>query len=71
MSEILRIELMHSKIKVTEIRPGGINTRPENPNLNLLDTDDVVDAIMWVSGLPKHCNIDLIEMSPIVNKKYS
>jgi len=71
MSEIFRIELMHSNIKVTEIRPAGINTRPENPNLNLLDTDDVVDAIMWVSSLPKHCNIDLIEMSPIVNKKYS
>ena len=71
MSEIFRIELMHSNIKVTEIRPGGINTRPENPNLNLMDTDDVVDAIIWVSEMPKNCNIDLIEMSPMVNKKYA
>lgn len=71
MSEILRIEFMHSNVKVTEVRPASINTRPDNPNLNHMDTSNVVDAIMWVSEVPKSCNIDLIEMSPIFCKKYS
>lgn len=71
MSEVLRIEFMHSNVKVTEIRPASINTRPDNPNVNHMDTSNVVDAIVWVSEVPKNCNIDLIEMSPIFCKKYS
>lgn len=71
MAEVLRIEFMHSNVKVTEIRPASINTRPDNPNINHMDTSNVVDAIMWVSEVPKNCNIDLVEMSPIFCKKYS
>lgn len=71
MAEVLRIEFMHSNVKVTEIRPASINTRPDNPNLNHMDTSNVVDSIIWVSEMPKNCNIDLIEMSPIFCKKYS
>lgn len=71
MAEVLRIEFMHSNVKVTEIRPASINTRPDNPNINHMDTSNVVDAIIWVSEVPKNCNIDLIEMSPLFCKKYS
>lgn len=71
MAEVLRIEFMHSNVKVTEIRPASINTRPDNPNPNHMDTSNVVDAIIWVSEMPKNCNIDLIEMSPMLSKKYS
>ena len=71
MAEVLRIEFMNSNVKVTEIRPASINTRPDNPNINHMDTSNVVEAIMWVSEVPKSCNIDLVEMSPIFCKKYS
>lgn len=70
LSEVFRMELQGSGIKVTEIRPSSINTRPDNPNLNHMDVDDVVNTIIWVSEMPPHCDVDLIEMSPITARKY-
>ncbi len=70
MAQVFRIELPPMNIKVTEIRPSSINTRDDNPNLSHLSVDDLVDTIMWVSGMPKHCNIDVIEMSEIRTRKH-
>ena len=70
LSEIFRIELFNTNIKVTEIRPASINTRDENPNLFHLNTDDIVNTIDWVFNMPSHCSIDLIEMSEIRTRRF-
>lgn len=70
MAQVFRMELSPLNIKVTEINPSSINTRPDNPNFSHLDVQDVVDTVIWVSEMPKHCNIDLIEMSEIRTRKH-
>jgi len=70
LAQVFRIELPPMNIKVTEIRPSSINTRDNNPNLSHLNVDDIVNTIIWVSELPKHCNIDVIEMSEIRTRKH-
>ncbi len=70
LSEIFRIEMSPMNIKVTEIRPASINTREDNPNMSHLNVEDIVNTIIWVSEMPKHCNIDLIEISEIRTRKH-
>lgn len=74
LAEILRIEYGPGlKIKVTEIRPASINTRESNYREAefSMSVDDIVKTIVWVSEMPRYCNIDLVEMSPMFAKKYS
>lgn len=74
LAEISRMEYAPGlKIRVTEIRPSSINTRESNfkSEENAMSSEDIVNAILWVSQMPRYCNIDLIEMSPIFAKKYS
>lgn len=70
LSQIFRMELSPLNIKVTEINPSSIKTRLDNPNFSHLEVQDIVDTIVWVAGMPKHCNIDLIEMSEIRTRKH-
>lgn len=69
LAKICRMELQNKGIKVTEIMPASINTREDNPNVTHLNVEDMVNAIIWVSELPKHCNIDLIEISEVRTRK--
>jgi NADP-dependent 3-hydroxy acid dehydrogenase YdfG len=60
------------KIRVTEIRPSSINTRESHFREKefSMSVEDIADAIAWVAEMPRYCNIDLIEMSPLFAKKY-
>jgi len=74
LAETLRIEYGPGlKIKVTEIRPSRINTRESHYGEAefSMSVDDIVNTIVWISEMPRYCNIDLVEMSPIFAKKYS
>jgi len=70
LSEIFRVELHNTNIKITEIRPASINTRENNPNMFHLNVDDIVNTIEWVFNMPNHCSIDLIEMSEIRTRRF-
>ena len=70
MAQVFRIELAPMNIKVTEIIPSSINTRDDNPNFSHLTVEDLINTILWIFNMPKHCNIDMIEMSEIRTRKY-
>lgn len=71
LSELFRMELAGRGIKVTEICPGSINTRETEQKPTAINTEDVVSAIIWLTTLPKNCNINLIEMAPTYSRRFN
>lgn len=67
--DTMRMEFPQYGIKVTEICPGTIDTQTEKKD-NALTADDMAEAIRWVSSLPKHFNVNHLEVSNIFNSKY-
>lgn len=79
LSQGMRIDFLSHGIKVTEIRPGMVETefslvrfhgdheRAGNvyTGVTPLSGDDVADTILWVVSLPRHVNIDEIVLTPI------
>ncbi|MCL2562040.1 MAG: SDR family NAD(P)-dependent oxidoreductase [Rikenellaceae bacterium] len=78
LSQGMRIDFLAHGIKVTEIRPGMVETEFSQVRfhgdrsrahgvyngLTPLTGDDVADAILWVTSLPEHVNIDEIVITP-------
>lgn len=78
LSQGMRIDLLSSGIRVTEIRPGMVETefslvrfhgdrqRADNvyTGVEPLSGDDVAEAILWALGLPPHVNVDEIVITP-------
>lgn len=64
IAKMFRLELSHFKIKVTEICPAAINTHQNNEGA--LEAEDIANTILWISQLPQRCNVDLIEISPVI-----
>jgi 3-hydroxy acid dehydrogenase/malonic semialdehyde reductase len=54
----LRADLSGSPIRVTCIQP------TKNNGAQVLEATDVAEAIYWVTHLPKHFNVNLIELMP-------
>ena len=67
--DTMRMEFPEYGIKVTEICPGTIDTQIEKKD-NALTAEDMAETIRWVSSLPKHMNINHLEVSHIFNNKY-
>ena len=79
LSQGMRIDFLSHGIKVTEIRPGMVETefslvrfhgdhdRADNvyKGVTPLTGDDIADAMLWVASLPEHVNIDEIVLTPI------
>ena len=79
LSQGMRMDFLSHGIKVTEIRPGMVETefslvrfhgdkdRADNVynGVTPLTGDDVADAILWVTSLPDHVNIDEIVLTPV------
>lgn len=79
LSQGMRIDFLSHGIKVTEIRPGMVETefsmvrfhgdqeRADNvyKGVTPLLGDDIADAILWVTSLPEHVNIDEIVLTPV------
>jgi NADP-dependent 3-hydroxy acid dehydrogenase YdfG len=67
--DTMRMEFSDYGIKVTEICPGTIDTQIERKD-NALTAEDMAETIRWVSSMPKHVNINHLEISHIFNNKY-
>jgi NADP-dependent 3-hydroxy acid dehydrogenase YdfG len=67
--DTMRMEFPEYGIKITEICPGTIDTQIEKKN-HALTAEDMAEAIRWVASLPKHFNVNHLEVSHILNSKY-
>ena len=67
--DTMRMEFPEYGIKVTEICPGTIDTQEESKPYSLT-AEDMAEAIRWVSSLPKHFNVNHLEVSNIFNSKF-
>ena len=67
--DTMRMEFPEYGIKVTEICPGTIDTQLEKKEISLT-AEDMAETIRWVGSLPKHMNINHLEVSHIFNNKY-
>jgi NADP-dependent 3-hydroxy acid dehydrogenase YdfG len=69
LAEALRIDLSRMGIKVTQIAPGSVNSGLEKQE-NALNSEDIAEAIRWILTLPKHVNIDNLDIMHINNLRY-
>jgi NADP-dependent 3-hydroxy acid dehydrogenase YdfG len=67
--DTMRLEFPAYSIKVTEICPATIDTQEEKKE-SALTAEDLAEAIRWVGSLPKHLNINQIEMCHIQSSKF-
>ena len=67
--DTMRMEFPEHGIKVTEICPGTIDTQEESKPYSLT-AEDMAEAIRWVGSLPKHFNVNHLEVSNIFNSKF-
>lgn len=76
----LRTDLVGTKVRVTDIEPGlvggtefsavrfkGDNDKVANTyrNADPLMPEDIAEAVYWVTTLPAHVNINVLEMMPV------
>lgn len=66
--DTMRLEFPEYGIKVTEICPGTIDTQQEKRDI-AITAEDMAECIRWVSELPKHVNINHIELNHILSGK--
>jgi NADP-dependent 3-hydroxy acid dehydrogenase YdfG len=67
--DTMRLEFPEYGIKITEICPATIDTQ-EQKREQALSAEDLANAIYWVGSLPKHLNINQIEMCHINSSKF-
>lgn len=66
--DTMRLEFPEYGIRVTEICPGTIDTQQEKREI-AITAEDMAECIRWVSELPKHVNINHIEINHILSGK--
>ncbi len=79
LRETLRLELVESGVRVSEVAPGMVETEQFSlvrfdgdveraasvyAGVEALTAEDVADAIAWVASRPAHVNIDLVQVTP-------
>lgn len=67
--DTMRIEFPSYNIKVTEICPGTIDTQEDKKD-NAITAEDMAEAIRWVASLPKHVNVNHLEISHLFNHRF-
>jgi NADP-dependent 3-hydroxy acid dehydrogenase YdfG len=67
--DTMRLEFPEYGIKITEICPATIDTQEQKRDY-ALSAEDLANAIYWVGSLPKHLNINQIEMCHINSSKF-
>ncbi|MBK5307590.1 MAG: SDR family NAD(P)-dependent oxidoreductase [Frankiaceae bacterium] len=79
LRDTLRLELVESSVRVSEVAPGLVNTEEFSlrrfdgdaeraaavyTGVDALTADDIADVIAWVASRPAHVNIDLVQVTP-------
>lgn len=79
LRETLRLELVESGVRVSEVAPGMVETEQFSlvrfdgdveraasvyAGVEALTAEDVADAVAWVASRPAHVNIDLVQLTP-------
>jgi NADP-dependent 3-hydroxy acid dehydrogenase YdfG len=80
LRDTMRLELVESGIRVSEVAPGMVHTPEFSLNRfggdqaradavyagvdHPLTADDVADCIVWVATRPAHVNVDLVQVTP-------
>ena len=78
LSQGMRMDLLGHGIKVTEIRPGMVNTEFSTvrfhgdrqradkvyEGVEPLSGEDIADIVLWIVSLPEHININDLEVTP-------
>jgi NADP-dependent 3-hydroxy acid dehydrogenase YdfG len=67
--DTMRLEYPNYGIKVTEICPGTIDTVDGEKRDIALTAEDMARAITWVAELPKHVNINYLELNHISSRR--
>lgn len=67
--DTMRLEFPQYGIKITEICPATIDTQ-EQKREYALTADDLAESIYWVGSLPRHVNINQIEICHINSTKF-
>ena len=79
LSQGMRADFLKSGIKVSEVRPGMVETefsivrfhgdkdRADNvyKGVDPLTAKDIADIVVWVASQPKHVNINDVEVTPL------
>jgi NADP-dependent 3-hydroxy acid dehydrogenase YdfG len=68
LADTMRLEFPEYGIKITEICPGTIDTQIEKKSA-AITAEDMAESIRWVASLPKHVNINHIEINHILSGK--
>jgi len=63
--ETMRLEYPRYQIKITELCPGTIDTVENDKKDSALTAQDMAGTILWIASLPKHVNINFLEMNHI------
>lgn len=71
LSELFRLEYSGYGIKVTEICPASINTYKDQVKPIALESEDLSSAVLWISSMPKRCNINYVEIAPTYSKIFN
>ena len=80
LRDTMRMELVESGIRVSEVAPGMVHTPEFSLNRfggdqsradavyagvdHPLTAEDVADCIVWVASRPAHVNVDLVQVTP-------
>jgi NADP-dependent 3-hydroxy acid dehydrogenase YdfG len=79
LRDTMRLELVESGLRVTEVAPGMVKTDEFSlirfggdaaradavyAGVDALTADDIADVIAWVASRPAHVNIDLVQVTP-------
>ena len=65
ISQSMRADLLSSGIKVTEIRPGMVETEFSEVRFHGdKERDDIAEAIAWAAQLPAHMNVNEMVLMP-------
>jgi NADP-dependent 3-hydroxy acid dehydrogenase YdfG len=67
--DTMRLEYPSYGIKITEICPGTIDTVDGEKRDIAITAEDMAGAIVWIAELPRHVNINYLEINHILSRK--
>lgn len=67
--DTMRLEYPAYGIKVTEICPGTIDTVDGEKREIAITAEDMANAITWVAELPRHVNVNYLEINHISSRR--